>query len=106
MRNLKIIAAIAIALPAVAGAQVGPNPAVSGGSLDPTMGPSGDSVTAPQDQAGGMNASTRTGEAIGHTSAGTAATTSDMAISTTTKSSITSTTKSGTNGMKKRRMPR
>jgi hypothetical protein len=49
MRILKIIAVASMALPAIAGAQVGPNPAVSGGSQDPTIGASTDSVTAPQD---------------------------------------------------------
>jgi hypothetical protein len=49
MRILKIIAVAAVALPALAQAQVGPNPAVSGGSQDPTIGGSTDSVTAPQD---------------------------------------------------------
>ena len=57
MHVLKIIAVAASALPALAAAQVGPNPMVSGGSQDPTVGASSDSVTAPQDAKVGAGAS-------------------------------------------------
>ena len=48
MSPIKFAAAFALALPAAALAQVGPNPAVNG-SLDPTVGRTGDRATAPSD---------------------------------------------------------
>ena len=48
MTRFKFFAALALAVPAVALAQVGPNPAVNG-SLDPTVGPTTDRATAPDD---------------------------------------------------------
>ena len=50
MSVLKFAATLAVAVPAIALAQVGPNPAVNG-SLDPTVGPTSDSATAPDDTA-------------------------------------------------------
>jgi hypothetical protein len=52
MRSIKLIALTAIATPAIALAQVGPNPAVNG-SLDPTVGKGSDTATAPDDVAVG-----------------------------------------------------
>ena len=52
MSVLKFAAALAVAVPAIALAQVGPNPAVNG-SLDPTVGPTNDAATAPDDAAVG-----------------------------------------------------
>jgi len=53
MRSIKWLAMIAMTMPALAVAQVGPNPAAEGGSLDPTVGPTRDPATAPQDAAVG-----------------------------------------------------
>jgi hypothetical protein len=52
MRPIKLIALAAIATPAIALAQVGPNPAANG-SLDPTVGRGSDAATAPDDVAVG-----------------------------------------------------
>lgn len=49
MRTIKLAAFVALAVPALALAQSGPNPAVKNGSLDPTVGPTNDPVTAPDD---------------------------------------------------------
>ena len=57
MHIFKMIGLAAAALPAIAIAQVGPNPAVSGGSQDPTVGSATDSVTSPQDVRIGAQAS-------------------------------------------------
>ena len=57
MSPLKFVAALAVAVPAIALAQVGPNPSVNG-SLDPTVGPTNDPATAPDDAPPGDNAST------------------------------------------------
>ena len=48
MSPLKFLTALAVAVPAIALAQVGPNPAVNG-SLDPTVGATTDRATAPDD---------------------------------------------------------
>ncbi len=110
MRNLKIIAAIAIAIPGVAFAQVGPNPAVSGGSQDPTMGPSGDRTTAPDDamSPSGSNAGTRIGSPIDSPTATTnpmadPMTSSDPSATTTTSTTSQTTTKKMKSG---KRAPR
>ena len=60
MSPLKFAAALAIAIPAIALAQVGPNPAVNG-SLDPSVGPTRDPVTAPDDAPPGDHVSTMSG---------------------------------------------
>ena len=56
MSSIKFFAALAVAVPAIALAQVGPNPAVNG-SLDPTVGPTSDPKTAPDDAPPGDNIS-------------------------------------------------
>lgn len=109
MRNLKIIAAIAIALPAAAIAQVGPNPSVSGGSQDPTMGSSTDSATAPDDVRPGASTSSTMGQmsspAGSNSSTGAtgsvAATTGDPA--TDSSATTTTSTRTGTKAMGKSR---
>ena len=55
MRTFKLLAALALIAPALALAQVGPNPAANG-SLDPTVGRGGDAATAPDDIGIGANA--------------------------------------------------
>lgn len=56
IRN-KTIALGLLAFPALALAQVGPNPAVPGGSQSPSIGGSTDAMTAPQDARIGARAS-------------------------------------------------
>jgi hypothetical protein len=58
MRVLRLLTILTLAAPAVALAQVGPNPAANG-SLDPTVGRGSDTATAPEDAA--IGSSTRDG---------------------------------------------
>jgi hypothetical protein len=55
MRAFPLLIAATLAVPAIALAQVGPNPAANG-SLDPTVGRGTDAATAPDDAAIGSGA--------------------------------------------------
>ena len=55
MRVYQLLAVAALVAPAIALAQVGPNPAVNG-SLDPTVGNGTDAATAPDDVGVGVHA--------------------------------------------------
>lgn len=57
MTGIKLLGVALLAVPAVALAQVGPNPATPGGSQSPTVGGSSDVMTAPQDARVGARAS-------------------------------------------------